>query len=339
MKFKPLKYAIALSLIPTVAFAQLVKKDDTTDRNYFNEDGSMRIAIAAQSHRPGSGGQNALNGPEVMVEGGIQDMLRELNAEIRVSHAKLSEREASEYGSWRKMGYANGRLADNVMQNEADGYFTVGFLASCPSALGMLGGLQQSMTSTDTSSVSILWLDAHADYNTPETTRSGSMGGMPLAVANGLALHQIRRDSKVEPPLPSSHIVTAGLRDVDPLEQHLLDVNRIENISVDDIRNLTQNVYDQMDALSKVSDKIYIHIDLDILDASEMPYHNYPTPDGPTSYELAALFKEIFQKYPKAAAIGFASIPARDPDNIGLNAVNRMVVGAVEGIKIREGRM
>lgn len=339
MKTGPLKYAIALSLIPTIAFAQLVKKDDTTERNYFNEDGTMRIAIAAQSHRPGSGGQNALNGPEVMVEGGIQDMLRELNAEIRVSHTELSEREASEYGSWRKMGYANGRLADNVMQNEADGYFTVGFLASCPSALGMLGGLQQSLTSTDTSSVSILWLDAHADYNTPETTRSGSMGGMPLAIANGLALHQIRRDSKVEPPLPSSHIVTAGLRDVDPLEQHLLDVNRIENISVDDIRNLTQNVYDQLDALSKVSEKIYIHIDLDILDASEMPYHNYPTPDGPTSYELAALFKEIFQKYPKAAAIGFASIPARDPDNIGLNAVNRMVVGAVKGIKIREGRM
>jgi arginase len=339
MKTGPLKYAIALSLIPTIAFAQLVKKDDTTERNYFNEDGTMRIAIAAQSHRPGSGGQNALNGPEVMVEGGIQDMLRELNAEIRVSHTELSEREASEYGSWRKMGYANGRLADNVMQNEADGYFTVGFLASCPSALGMLGGLQQSLTSTDTSSVSILWLDAHADYNTPETTRSGSMGGMPLAIANGLALHQIRRDSKVEPPLPSSHIVTAGLRDVDPLEQHLLDVNRIENISVDDIRNLTQNVYDQLDALSKVSEKIYIHIDLDILDALEMPYHNYPTPDGPTSYELAALFKEIFQKYPKAAAIGFASIPARDPDNIGLNAVNRMVVGAVKGIKIREGRM
>ncbi len=162
---------------------------------------------------------------------------------------------------------------------------------------------------------------------------------MPLAVINGLALHQIRRDSKLEPALPSSHIVTAGLRDVDPLEQHLLDTNRIANITVDDIRNLTQNVYDQMDALSKVSDKIYIHIDLDILDASEMPYHNYPPPDSPTSYELAALFKEIFSKYPKAAAIGFASIPARDPDNIGLSAVNRMTVGAIEGIKIREGRM
>ena len=337
MYLGPAKFALTIMLLPTLAFAQLVKKDNTTERNYFDEYGKMRIAIATQSHRPGSGGKNALDGPEVMAQGGIQDMLRNLNTTVRVSDAVLSEREESEYGSWRKMGYANGRLADNVMQNERDGYFTVGFLASCPSSLGMLGGLQQSMTSTDTSSVSILWLDAHADYNTPETTRSGSMGGMPLAIANGLALHQIRRDSKLEPALPSSHIVTAGLRDVDPMEQHLLDVNRIENITVDDIRGITQNVYDQMDALSKVCDKIYVHIDLDILDASEVPFHNYPTENGPTSYELAALFKAIFTKYPKAAAIGFASIPAKDPDDITLNAVNRMVVGAIEGIKIRTG--
>ena len=339
MKFAALKIAAVLTLIPTISFAQLVKKDSTSDRNYFNEDGSMRIAIAVQSHRPGSGGKNALDGPETMANGGIQDMLRDMGANVRLSSAELSEREETEYGSWRRMGYANGRLADNVMQNEADGYFTVGFLASCPSSLGMLGGLQQSLTSTDTSSLSILWLDAHADYNTPETTRSGSMGGMPLAIANGLALHQVRRDSKLETPLTSKHIVTAGLRDVDPMEQHLLDKARIENITVDDIRGLTQNVYDQMDALSKVSDKIYVHIDLDILDASEMPYHNYPTENGPTSYELAAMFKDIFQKYPKAAAIGFASIPAKDPDNIGLNAVNRMTKAAVEGIMIREGKM
>jgi len=340
MKFKALTYAVVFILLPSIASAQLVKKDATAARNYFDESGTMRIAIAKQLQRPSSGGgKNAIDGPDVMANGGIQDLLRDKNATVRVSNAELSEREKTEYGNWRKMGYANGRLADNIMQNEADGYFTVAFLASCPSSLGVLGGLQQSLTSTDTSAVSILWLDAHADYNTPETTRSGSMGGMPLAIANGLGLHQVRRDSKLDPALPATHIVTAGLRDVDPMEQHLLDVNRIENITVDDIRGLTQNVYDQMDALSAVSDKIYVHIDLDILDAKEVPFHNYPTENGPTSHELAAMFKEIFTKYPKAAAIGFASIPANDPDDITLKAVNRMVIGAVDGIKTREGKM
>lgn len=329
----------ALLTMSAVAFAQLVNKDGTIDRDYFDEQGTMRIAIAKQSQRPSSSaGRNALDGPEVMAGGGIVEILGSMNATVRVANAELSEREQTEYGDWRKMGYANGRLADIVMQNEADGYFTVAYLASCPSALGVLGGLQQSLTSTDTSSVSILWLDAHADYNTPETTRSGSMGGMPLAIANGLGLQQVRRDSKVEPPLAANHIVTAGLRDVDPAEQYLLDANRIANITVDDIRGITRNVYQQMDALSAVSDKIYVHVDLDILDASEVPFHNYPTEDGPTSHELAALFKEIFSRYPKAAAIGFASIPAEDPDQVALAAVHRMTVAAIEGIRIRADR-
>ncbi len=324
--------------LPLLVLGQLVKKDNTSVRNYFREDGKMRVAIAKQVQQPSASAKLAADGPHIMANGGIQGILKEMGAIVRVSNAELTDREKTEYGSWRKMGYANGHLAENVMQNEADGYFTIGFLATCPSSLGMLGGLQQSLTSTDVSSVSILWLDAHADYNTPETTRSGSMGGMPLAIANGLALHRIRRDSKLDPPLANNHIVTAGLRDVDPLEQYLLDKAGIPNITVDDIRNLTQNVHDQMTALSQVSDKIYVHIDLDILDASEVPNHSYPTENGPSSQELAALFKEIFSKYPKAAAIGFASIPDKDPDQVALKAVNRMVVGAIEGIKIREGR-
>ncbi|MDG1708519.1 MAG: hypothetical protein P8H03_07140 [Emcibacteraceae bacterium] len=140
MKLKFLKFAAFITLVPTIAFAQLVKKDDTTDRNYFNEDGSMRIAIAVQNHRPNPSGNTNLDGPEVMANGGIQEMLRVIGAEVRMSSAELSDREKTEYGNWRKMGYANGRYADNVMQNEADGYFTVGYMASCPSSLGMLGG-------------------------------------------------------------------------------------------------------------------------------------------------------------------------------------------------------
>ena len=137
MNFKALKYAVIFSLLSPVAFAQLVKKDETADRNYFNEDGTMRIAIAIaiaiakQLQRPSSGGgKNALDGPDVMANGGIQDLLKDMNATVRVSNAELSEREKTEYGNWRKMGYANGRLAGNIMQNEADGYFTVAFLAS-----------------------------------------------------------------------------------------------------------------------------------------------------------------------------------------------------------------
>ena len=59
-------------------------------------------------------------------------------------------------------------------------------------------------------------------------------------------------------------------------------------------------------------------------------------PGGPTSQELADLFEKIFARYPKASAIGFATIPS--PDEGGLAAVNRMAMAALRGVKSREAR-
>jgi len=58
-------------------------------------------------------------------------------------------------------------------------------------------------------------------------------------------------------------------------------------------------------------------------------------PGGPSSEQLAALFEQIFKRYPKAAALGFATIPARDEGGLGIAAVNRMIQGAVRGIQER----
>ena len=66
-----------------------------------------------------------------------------------------------------------------------------------------------------------------------------------------------------------------------------------------------------------------------------MPYHGNAIQGGPSSRELATLFKMIFSKYPKASALGFATIPSNDPDQVGLKAIHNMVVGAVEGLQMR----
>jgi hypothetical protein len=87
MKFACIKYAIAITLIPTIAFVKLVKNSKSTDRDYFNDDGSMRIAIAVQNHRPNPSGNTALDGPEVMANGDIQKMLGDIGAEVRMSTA------------------------------------------------------------------------------------------------------------------------------------------------------------------------------------------------------------------------------------------------------------
>lgn len=84
--------------------------------------------------------------------------------------------------------------------------------------------------------------------------------------------------------------------------------------------------------------KIYVHIDMDALDEREVIAHQNKVPGGPSSEELAALFETIFSRYQKASAIGFATIPSPDEGELALAAVNRMIAGAVRGVRARETR-
>jgi arginase len=203
---------------------------------------------------------------------------------------------------------------------------------------GLVAGLQHSGPTRDAVRVGMLWLDAHPDFNTPETTRSGSLGGMPVAVATGRALQRMRLDAKLDPPLPDAHIVMGGVRLTDPLEQQLLDQSGIQQLGVDDLRHAAPAVFTQLDRLARTTDKLYVHIDMDVLDEREVMAHQNKVPGGPSSQELAALFEKIFARYPTASAIGFATIPSPDQGGVALQAVNRMIVSAVRGVKARETR-
>jgi arginase family enzyme len=126
------------------------------------------------------------------------------------------------------------------------------------------------------------------------------------------------------------------VRLTDPLEQHLLDTSMIAQLSVDDLRNMTPAVWEQLDRLDRLTDKIYVHIDMDVLDPREVMGHGNKVPNGPSSEELARLFEAIFTKYTKASAIGFATIPATDEGGLSIAAVNRMIAAAVRGVQARE---
>ena len=109
----------------------------------------------------------------------------------------------------------------------------------------------------------------------------------------------------------------------------------IGQLSVDDLRNVTPAVWTQLDRLNRLTDKIYVHIDLDVLDPREVMSHGNKLPNGPSSEQLATLFEQIFARYPKASAIAFATIPPTDESGLSITAVNRMIAAAVRGVKSR----
>lgn len=216
--------AILLSLLPA-----------TSALSQSHLDAPLRVALVRQPFLPD--GQSP--GPATMANGGIQQILAHMGATVSVDSIGLTADENTEYGGWKRLGMALGHFSTVIAQDQRAGWFTVGLLATCPSMPGLVAGLQHSGPTRDAIRVGMLWLDAHPDFNTPETTRSGSLGGMPVAVATGRALQRMRMDAGLDPPLSDKSIVMGGVRLVDPLEQQLLDQSGIEQLSVRDLATMS----------------------------------------------------------------------------------------------------
>ena len=313
-------------------------------QSFRDTDGKIKVAVVKTSH---SGlpsvwhghdfGLELSEGPEILEREGLLELLGNLGCSTETQSVELSTEERQEFGVWHRLGIANSQLGRIVAANIKDGRFTIGLQANDPSALGMLAGLQHSGPARRPLRVGVLWFDAHADFNTPETTLSGMLGGMPVAIASGLCLSRLRVSSGLDPALPTRYIVLAGAQDIDPLEQELLDRSHVEMISVDDIKNLSDAVHSQMKRLSGLTDIIYVHVDLvDIVDNKERPGLELPFPEGPTSEQVAKALEVIF-RYEKTAALGVASYPAGDDeDRMFLRAAYNIVEGAIRGIKGRD---
>jgi arginase len=297
----------------------------------------MRVAIIKMPYVGERNVPELSGGPDYLEQGGVQKLLEERSCQTKpVAAVALTADEEKAYGSWNRLALANGDLAKQVATERRGGSLPIGLLANCSSVVGMLSGLQHSGPSGRPLRVGLVFIDAHADFNTPETTLSGMLGGMPVAIAAGMGLTRMRLKAGLEPALPARHIVEAGVRDTDPLEQDLLDRSEIQQLSVEDIRHRSENLHRQMQRLSDTTDAIYIHVDMDVLDPREVPGHPLTVAGGPSSVELAAALTEMF-KYEKAAAFGVASTPFGDHDKTGVSrqAAYNLILGAVKGAQQR----
>jgi arginase len=278
--------------------------------------------------------------PEYLDKGGLQKLLEQQGWRLRpTSTVALTPEEQKAYGEWNRLGLANGNLARIVAAEVKEGGFPVGLLANCSALMGMLGGLQHAGPTSRPLRVGLVFIDAHGDFNTPETTLSGMLGGMPVAISAGLGLTRLRLKSGLDPALPERHIVIAGARDLDPLEQDLLDRSAVERLSVDAIKTGSAAIDAQMKRLEGLSDVIYVHVDIDVLDPPEVRGHPLTVPNGPTSAELAAALTQMF-RHPKAAAFGVASTPSGDHDQDGRSrqAAYNLILGALKGVQQRGSR-
>jgi len=122
----------------------------------------------------------------------------------------------------------------------------------------------------------VLWLDAHGDFNSPDTTPSGYLGGMCLAAACGVwdaGLHQ--------PVVDPTRVVMAGVRDLDGGELALLDTRGVRRITRPGM--LAEALADR---------EVFVHLDLDVLDPSVLPA-TFPAPGGLSDGGLRTLLTDV----------------------------------------------
>jgi arginase len=299
--------------------------------------------------------RNDSDGPKYMAEGGLLPLLEKLGCEVAGPETiALTKGEEAEYGAWNRDALESRHIGELVAKNVQGEGLVLGLLTNCTDLLGMLAGLQrlgparerpdsgregerrEGLAGLKPLRVGLIYFDAHADFNTPETTLSGMLGGMDVAVAAGMCLTRLRLKAGLDPALPTKYIVFGGLRDVDPLERELLDRSECQFLSVEDIRAASGAVDEQIRRLGRLTDVIYVHVDMDVLDPAEVAGHPLTAPEGPTSVELAKAIRRIFA-HPKAAALGIASIPFgdRDKDGRSLQAAYRLIEASVAGTRPR----
>ncbi|MCE7987377.1 MAG: arginase [Caldilinea sp. CFX5] len=176
------------------------------------------------------------------------------------------------------LGIMGGAIAQAVAEGVRAGRAILMSGGDCSHITGVFGGLQD-VYGADVR-IGLVWFDAHGDFNTPKTTISGMLGGMPVAVCAGLAYPKWRLGSHIVAPIPTERIVMVDVRNLDPLEEQLIRATDVV-VAAPAPGFPGEPLAPAIEQLAARCDLIYLHIDSDILDERYVPNHGTREPNGP----------------------------------------------------------
>jgi arginase len=209
------------------------------------------------------------------------------------------------------MGVLCKALADEVAAVRAVGNLPVVLAGDCTFSIGVAAGLQR-----ETPDFTLVWFDAHGDFNTHETTPSGFIGGMPLAMLCGRGKQTIV-DGAGATVLPEADIILTDARDLDPGEaEAVADANIIHLADVG-----------QLAAVDLPDKPIYIHFDVDVLRLSDLSAVSYPAQGGPSLESVATVLGQLAATGQVAAVSVTIWNPDLDDDD---NSAENIVMTLVE---------
>lgn len=209
-----------------------------------------------------------------------------------------------------RMGVLAKAIADEVAAIRSEGKLPVVIVGDCTASIGVLAGLQR-----ETPDLTLVWYDAHGDFNTHETTPSGFIGGMPLAMLCGRGEQTIVEGAGAKLQ-PEADIILTDARDLDPGEREAVDESGVQHLP--DVASLT--------SLTLPDKPIYIHFDCDVLRLSDMKAVNYPAEGGPTLETIEASLSHLA----KTGRVVAVSVCMWEPEKDEDAKADEMVIEIVE---------
>ena len=240
-------------------------------------------------------------GPSAIRYAGLHEALVELGYDPRdVGDLSVSRPEASDpdavtprTGNAKYIGEVEDvctRLGDEVAESLDEGAFPLVLGGDHSIAIGSVNGSARDVD------LGVVWFDAHADYNTPATTPSGNVHGMPVAAFLGEG--EFADNDWASAGVDPENVALVGLRSVDGSERESLRESGVSVFTMSDIdeRGITDVTEDALDVVSEGTDGVHVSLDLDWLDPNEAPGVGTPVRGGVTYREAHAALERTARR-------------------------------------------
>jgi len=191
-------------------------------------------------------------------------------------------------------------------------------------AVGSVAGISRHLRRKK-QKMGLLWLDAHADMNTPESSSSGNVHGMPLACCAGMGLHELTHINGYAPKVDARNVALVGIREVDQLERPHVRSSGVRFFTMRDIdeRGLRAVMGDALRLVTDGTAGFHLSFDMDVVDPHEAPGVGTPVKGGLT-YREAHLAMELIGDFGSLLSMDVVEV------NPVLDVANRTADLAVE---------
>ncbi len=217
----------------------------------------MKIQIIQVPYDSGHKDLRQGRGPAYFMQNNLDQVLEADGHQVKITRIEATSQFTTEIGTAFEL---NRLLSDEVKTAVGSGLFPVVLSGNCNSCLGTIAGINSGPAG-------VIWFDAHGEFNTPETTQSGFLDGMPLAMATGRCWKAILKTIPGFVPVKESNVILVGARDLDREEERQLQQSAVNVIGSEGITpdNLLKKIEDVLKKLQDRVTGIYLHIDMDAL--------------------------------------------------------------------------